>query len=58
MDREPEQRRDMAPAQAAPNPMGCELFTVTSRHWVTGYQGRRVEVKQVLEHQQIGRQSS
>lgn len=58
MDREPEQRRDLAPAQPAPNPLGGERFTVTSRHWVTGYQGRHVEVKQVLEHQAIGRQSS
>lgn len=53
-EREPEQRRDLAPAQPAPNPMGGELFTVTEKRYVEGFGGRRIEVTQVDRHQAIG----
>lgn len=40
MDREPENRRDMAPAQAAPNPLGGETFTVTTTSTGKDWEGK------------------
>ena len=38
---------DLAPAQPGPNPMGGELFTVTEKRYVKGWNGLPVQVTQV-----------
>ena len=53
MDREPEQRRDLAPAQPAPNPMGGELFVITEKRYFSG----KPLVIQVRREQMVGKNS-
>lgn len=53
MDREPEKRRDLEPAQPAPNPLGGELFTVITKHYGTStYNGTRIVVQRTEDRHQ------